>query len=224
MSTITRKPGAVRREEIARAVVRIVGERGLTALTTATVAEEVGVTTGALFRHVASRDEMLEEAVRHAAERIEETFPDASLPPLERLLGLAHARVRLLTSEPGLAWLLLSEQAFVTLPPRAVDRLRGLAERTGDYLLDALREGVRDGAVRDDVEPETLLVIVRGAIHALVPVRGIHKRAASELAKGTAAQSRPRSNTKASNHPERVLSGLRLLLAPCPTYSEGGGS
>ena len=206
--TKTRKPGAVRREEIARAVIRIVGDRGLTALTTGAVADEVGVTPGALFRHVESRDEMLEEAVRHAAERIEGTFPDPSLPPLDRLLELAHNRVRLLTSEPGLAWLLLSEQAFLTLPPPAVDRLRGLAERSGRYLLDALRDGVRQGTVRDDVEPETLLVIVRGAIHALVPMRGIHKT------KGATTKSASKSTDAA-----RVLSGLRLLLTPCTTTS-----
>jgi AcrR family transcriptional regulator len=189
-----RKPGAERREEIAKAVLRIVGARGLPELTTAAVAEEIGVTSGALFRHVASREEMLVEAVRHAEERIEGTFPDPSLPPLERILGLARSRVRILASEPGLAWLLLSEQAFLTLSAEAVDRLRGLAERSGRFLLDALREGVEAGAIRGDVEPEALLVIVKGAIHALVPMRGVH-RGASRAA-------------------DRVLDALRLLLEP----------
>jgi hypothetical protein len=102
--------------------------------------------------------------------------------------------VRLLASEPGLAWLLLSEQAFLTLPPEAVDRLRSLAERSGRFLLDALREGVEKGAIRGDVEPEALLVIVKGAIHALAPVRGVHKGGARGA--------------------DRVLDALRLLLAP----------
>ena len=62
MSTTTRKPAAVRREEIARAVLRIIGERGLTSLTTSNLAAEVGLTTGALYRHFASREEILREA------------------------------------------------------------------------------------------------------------------------------------------------------------------
>jgi AcrR family transcriptional regulator len=197
VATTTRKPGAERRAEIAKAVLRIVGEHGLTELTTAAVAGEIGVSSGALFRHVASRDEMLEEAVRHGEERIEATFPDPSLPPLDRLLGLARNRVRLFTEEPGLAWLLLSEQAFLTMPARAVHRLRGLAERSGRYLLDAIREGVEKGAVRDDVEPEALVVIVKGAIHALAPMRGVHRGAARAA--------------------DRVLDALRLLLSPIGT-------
>ena len=66
-----RKPAAERRQEITLAVLRIIGERGLTSLTTATLAEEVGVTTGALFRHFASFDEILRETVRHGIRRME---------------------------------------------------------------------------------------------------------------------------------------------------------
>ena len=196
-TTRTRKPTAERREDIAKAVLRIVGERGLTALTTTAVAEEVGVTSGALFRHFASREEILDEVVRHAVERIEGTFPDPSLPPLERLLGLARNRVRLLGSEPGLAWLLLSDQASLALPADAVERLRGLVERSRRFLLDALRDGVRDGTIRDDIEPEVLLVPVMGTVHALVGMRGVHRGAA-----------------RRNRGPDRVFAALRRLIAP----------
>ena len=136
----TRKPAPERRREIALAVLRIIGERGLTSLTTATLADEVGVTTGALFRHFASLDEILRETVRHGVEKMEETFPDASLPPLERLLGLARNRVELLRSDSGLEWLLRSEQAYLTLPDEAVASLKALVRRSRRYLLDAIRE------------------------------------------------------------------------------------
>lgn len=198
MSTRTRKPTAQRRLEIASAVLRIIGERGLTSLTTTTLAEEVGLTSGALFRHFASRDEMLQEAVRCALARIETTFPDASLPPLERLLALARNRVSLLGSDPGLAWLLRSEQAYLTLPEDAVQSLRDMIQRSARYLLEAIREGVAQGSIRGDIEPQLLLVPVMGTIHALVGMSGVH-RVASDKRRG---------------EPERVLSALQLLLAP----------
>jgi AcrR family transcriptional regulator len=116
----TRKPASVRREETARAVLRIVGERGYPALTTATLAEEVGVTTGALFRHFASLEEILRETAAHAIGRIEETFPDPSLPPMTRILQLAKNRMRVLGPDPGLSWLLRSDQA-PALPADAVE-------------------------------------------------------------------------------------------------------
>ena len=139
MRSTTRKPTGKRREEIARAVLRIIGEQGLTSLTTATLAAEVGVTTGALYRHFASLDEILAETVRLGVERLEATFPDESLPPLDRLVALARNRVRLLGNDPGLAWLLRSEQAYLTLPTDAAERLREIAGRSREFLLRTLR-------------------------------------------------------------------------------------
>ena len=192
-----RKPQAERRTEIARAVLRIIGERGLTSLTTAAVAQEIGVTGGALFRHFASRDEMLQEAVTYALAKIEATFPDDALPPFARLMALARNRVHALQPDPGLRWLLRSEQAYLTLPEEAVQRLRALVDRSRRFLLDAIREGAAQGSVRADVDPEVLVVVVMGTIHALSGSPGIQK-----------ASSRRRPD------PDRTLDGLELLLAP----------
>lgn len=200
-----RKPTAERRSEITRAVLRIIGERGLTSLTTATLAGEVGVTTGALFRHFASLDEILRETVRHGTRRMEETFPDASLPPLERLMGLARSRVQLLRSDPGLAWLLRSEQAYLTLPDDAVKSLRALARRSRQYLLDAIREGMSQGSIRDDIEPEVLLVPVMGTIHALAGMPGVH-----HLAPGTDTRKQ-----------DAVLSALERMITPADRTGRG---
>lgn len=198
MPTGTRRPTAERRQEIALAVLRIVGERGLAALTTTTLAHEIGVTSGALFRHFASRDEILDATVRHAIARIEATFPAASLPPLERLLALARNRVQLLASDRGLAWLLRSEQAYLSLPPAAVESLGELAAKSKRFLLGAVREGVRDGSIRGDIEPQAMVVLVMGTIHALVGLPGVQGR-----------------TTRAGlADVEQVLSALERVLVP----------
>jgi AcrR family transcriptional regulator len=207
MRSTTRKPTAQRREEIARAVLRIIGERGLTSLTTATLATEVGVTTGALYRHFASLDEILSETARYGVDKIEATFPDPALPPLERLLALARNRVRLLGGDAGLAWLLRSEQAYLTLPKDAAGRLRDVARRSRRFLLQALREGAEGGSIRDDIEPEFLLVPVLATIHAVIGMRGAHH----ELSR------------REQRNPERVLSALVRLLEP-PPGAPGSGS
>jgi AcrR family transcriptional regulator len=179
-------------------VLHIVGERGLGALTTTSLAEEIGVTPGALFRHFASRDEILDASVRYAVVQIEESFPDESSPPLERVLDLARRRVRLLVSDPGLAWLLRSEQAYLSLPRDGVERLRGLSVRSRRFVVDAIREGAREGSIRNDIEPEDLAVLVMGTVHALAGFPGVQGRA-------TRADRARR---------ERVLSALERMLRP----------
>jgi AcrR family transcriptional regulator len=194
-----RKRAAERRLEIGAASLRIVGHRGVTALTTANLAREVGLTTGALFRHFATLDDVLREAVRQGLVKMESTFPDRSLPPLERIAALARNRVSLLSADPGLAWLVRSEQALLVLPDDAVASLLEFVSRSRRFLLEAIEEGAAEGSIRRDIESAALLVSVTGTIHALVGMPGIHR-----LAKG------PRTIP-----PERVLSGLtRMLAAP----------
>jgi TetR/AcrR family transcriptional regulator len=174
----TRKTGAQRRDEIARTALRIIGTRGLGALTTTAVAEEIGVTSGALFRHFASREEILEEAVRIAAAEVDATLPDAALPPLDRLRALARARVRLLRREPGIAWLLRSEQALLALPPVAVRRLRALVRRSRAFIRAAIDDAISAGDLRADVAPDVLLLVFTSTVHALVRQAGLQGRGA----------------------------------------------
>lgn len=175
MVTRTRKSTKQRREEIARAVLRIIGERGLASLTIANVAEEVGLTTGALFRHFASREEMLREAARHAITEMEATFPPESAPPLDRILELARRRLAVLGSDAGISWIVRSDQAWLTLSPDALEPLKELVLRTRKFLLKAIREGAAVGVIRDDIAPEVLFVPVIGTIHALLDSPGVHR-------------------------------------------------
>jgi uncharacterized protein YeaO (DUF488 family)/AcrR family transcriptional regulator len=197
VSTSSRKSAAERREQTVRAVLKIVTEGGAGALTTSALADEIGVTSGAIFRHFESLEEILRETVTYALARFETTFPPLDLPPLQRLAQLARNRVRLLREEPGLAWLLRSEGAWLTLPKDAIARLKEMVDRSARYLLDAIREGASEGAVRRDVEPDVLLVVVMGTIHALVGMTSVHQEAVSRHADA-----------------EKPLDALVRLLAP----------
>lgn len=209
MNTVERKPTVVRREEIALAILRIVGERGIASLSTATLAKEVGMSSGALFRHFASRDEMMLEAAWHAFQKLETTFPSGDLPPLERLMTLARNRVRIVGSDPGVAWVVGSEEARHHLPASSYEDLMKIVRRTRRFVLDALREGVEQEVIRRDIEPEALFVPVMGTIHALIGMRGAHAEA----------------NHSGNCSSERALEALALLLAPAggPMSTTEGG-
>ena len=205
MSIRIRKSSVERRKEIVAAVLKIIGKQGFTSLSTNTIAEEVGITSGALFRHFASLQDIFGEVVRYAIAKIERTFPDESLPPLERLLELARNRVRVLGADPGLAWLLRSEQAYLTLPKESGELLHEIAKRSKQYLLMAIREGALQGSIRSDIDPEILLVPVMGTIHALIGMPGVHRLAVGGHNGG----------------PDRVLSALeRLLMDPLKAEAE----
>lgn len=59
LTLLTRKPTAERREELLDAAGRLLLRNGISPLTMATLAQEVGVTSGALFRHFDTRAAIL---------------------------------------------------------------------------------------------------------------------------------------------------------------------
>ena len=197
MKIQTRKNTVERKKEIVDAVLRIIGERGLTSLSTKTIAEEVGVTTGALFRHFPSLQEILRAVTRFAILRIEETFPDESMAPLERIKLLAINRIMLLNSCNGLAWLLKSEQAFLTLPEDSVESLRSIMKRSKSFILKSINDGISEGSIRNDIDPEVLIVPIMGTIHSMIVLPGMknssHKKQLTEI--------------------NKVLNGLEIMIS-----------
>ena len=167
MSQALRKPAKIRRLEIAEAAIRLAGEGGAPGLTAAAIAAEVGLTSGALFRHFDSIDAILEAAAARAVELVEAAFPSHDLPARERLEALVAGRVALLLEHPGLVWLLLSDQAAMRLPESARQRLRALAVRTRSELTEAIHAARATGELRADVAPEAQLTILIGSVHAL---------------------------------------------------------
>jgi AcrR family transcriptional regulator len=187
MAAPSRKPTVVRQHEIAEAALRVIDMQGATSLTAATVAAEVGLTSGAIFRHFATVDDVLVAAVDLAIESVERTFPDAELPPTARLRSLALERIKCIGDGPGLRWLLLSDQVYLSVPEEAVARLRDLVRRSRKYILNAIRDGIAQGELRNDFAPEAMLPIFTGTIHSLIDARGVHETA-TKRARSTKAE------------------------------------
>ena len=87
---------AVRRRQIADALLALMADEGVARISTAAVARRLGLVTSALYRHFPSKDAMLDAAVDRLAGRLAEqarharALPGGPVRKLEFLLG-AHA-------------------------------------------------------------------------------------------------------------------------------------
>lgn len=189
-------PLSPKRAEIADAALRIIGSRGIAALTTATLAAELGVSSGAPFRHFASLDDILDAAAQRTEEILRSTRPDPALPPLARLEQLFMARAETVGQHAGVARLMFSEQFALALPPPAAARLVGLVADTRATVLEILQAAAAEGRVREDLAPEDLLPVVMGSLQHLVFLSAMGPRIAK------------------APSPRKVFQTLASLLAP----------
>ncbi|HSN30495.1 MAG TPA: TetR/AcrR family transcriptional regulator [Kofleriaceae bacterium] len=164
----TRRSSEVRQVELVDAALHIIATRGIAALTTRSVAEQVGLSTGAIFRHFATLEDLLDEVVARVEQVLSATYPPATLPPLERLARFIEARTEAVGDRLGIFRLVVSEQFLLALPARGSERLSACVRASRAFVVECLRGAQRDGAIRDDMAADVLAPIVMGTIHMLV--------------------------------------------------------
>lgn len=185
-----------RRIELADAALEIIATRGISKLTTKNVADAVGLTTGAIFRHFESLDALLAAVADRVVELLDRSYPPATLEPLERLERFVEARSATIGDRVGILRLMMSEQFAMALPEPAARRLRAAIDATRAFLVTTIAEAQAGHQLRADIAPEPLAVIIMGTIQML----------------GLSVTHVPRAGRAAHRH--AVRAALVLLLAP----------
>ena len=157
----------MRQVELVDAALHLIATRGIAALTTRKLAEAVGLTTGAIFRHFATLDALLEAVVVRVEAVLAGTYPSSELPPLERLERFVEARSTAVGQHLGILRLVLSEQFLLALPDQGSARLTSCVEQTRAFVTACVREAQRDGSVRNDLPAEALSAVVLGTTQLL---------------------------------------------------------
>ncbi|HEX4942745.1 MAG TPA: TetR family transcriptional regulator [Usitatibacteraceae bacterium] len=136
-----------RRRDVVAAVVALARDRSPTGITTQAIADRVGLTHGALFRHFPDKQAMWTAVFDWVEERLGAVVDQAFLEggePLEILERVFLAHVRFVSGHPGVPRILFhelqgeGESAFRTRVRKAV---RGYRARIGWLLAEAKRAG-----------------------------------------------------------------------------------
>lgn len=152
-----RKSREERRAEIAAAALKIVGEYGVQGATMGRIAEALGISGPALYKHFSGRAEILEAALDLLQQRVTSWLESSDHPDaVERLreLGVGHASTVAANYEGVVAPLF----EFVAASPRSeLKEQMGRRQReTLQKFVDILEEGQRQGTIRADID--TLVV------------------------------------------------------------------
>lgn len=163
-------PAEERRAATVEAVIELAAEGNPADITTIAIAERMGLTQGALFRHFPSKDAILQAAISWVSERLlarlDKAAAAAASPPAA-LEAMFMAHIEFVSRYPGVPRMLFGElqHAHMTLPKRVAQTLIRQYDRRLRALLEAGKaQGVLDPAL--DVAAAAVLFI--GTIQGLV--------------------------------------------------------
>lgn len=156
-----------RRVEIVEAALRLIASRGIADLTVTSLASEVGLTGGALYRHFPSTTAILDAVAERSVELLDASLPDPTLAPMLWLERFVESRTRTVSGHRGLASLIISEQLAMALPEQAFELLRGAVRRTFMAVERSLLRAQEQGEVRRDLLARDLTPMVMGIVQMI---------------------------------------------------------
>jgi TetR/AcrR family transcriptional regulator, cholesterol catabolism regulator len=157
-----------RRAEILERAAEVFDEVGYRGASVREVARRVGLLKGSLYHHVRSKEELLAEVLLRGIEFLHGGLPgagDARLSPGEKVRAAIRFHMEWIAAEPHVTGVFLREAR--TLPPRL--RRRVMAEVKGfeGRWVALVREGIRKGAFRPDLDPKLTVYAILGLINSV---------------------------------------------------------
>jgi AcrR family transcriptional regulator len=159
-----RKPTAARRAQIVDAAMRILATKGARRFTAQLLANEVGLTAGAIYRHFEGMDAIVDAAVERMGALLFEGFPPQAEDPIARLGAFFRHRTETLLAYPHVARLLHSDHLAQAAGPAQAGRLEEFKRRSQTFVLGCLREAHKDGTLNRQTSPEAGAIVVLGSI------------------------------------------------------------
>ena len=163
-------PAAERRRATVEAVVALAAQRNPSDITTAAIAQHMGLTQGALFRHFPSKDAILEAVIGWVAEQLLQRVDEAARKaptPLAALQAVFMAHIDFVATHPGVPRMVFGElqKADDTLVRRQV---RALVQRYGQRVGRLLRNAQAVGELAPGLDLDAAATVFIGTIQGLV--------------------------------------------------------
>ncbi|QNU14839.1 TetR family transcriptional regulator [Thermomonas sp. XSG] len=163
-------PAGERRAATVEAVVELAAEQNPGDITTAAIAQRMGLTQGALFRHFPNKDAILEAVMGWVSERLLAQLDQAAASattPLAALEAMFMAHVGFVARHPGVPRMLFGElqRPGDTLPKRMAQTLtQGYAQRLRAHLAAGIARQQLDAGLDLDAAATLFIGTVQGLV------------------------------------------------------------
>ncbi|OPZ11220.1 MAG: Nucleoid occlusion factor SlmA [Alphaproteobacteria bacterium ADurb.BinA280] len=163
-------PAEERRAATVEAVIQLAAEQNPSQITTAAIAQQMGLSQGALFRHFPTKDDILEAVMRWIADRLLarlDAAANAEISAVGALQAVFTAHIEFVAAHPGVPRLLFGELQQPT-PSLTKTMVRTLIQRYGEIVRRLLFQGVAEGDLDARLDVDAAAGLFIGTIQGLV--------------------------------------------------------
>jgi AcrR family transcriptional regulator len=159
-----------RQDEIVQQAIRLAAETSPERITTQNLADAMGLTQGAVFRHFATKDAIWVAVLDWLGDRLTRVFAEAvagGSDPLDRIERMLVAHMGFVSRFPGVPRVLFAELQQ-SADSRLKQLIRGILDGYRLRVIELLQEAKRAGQVAPDLDEAHAAVLYLGMVQGLV--------------------------------------------------------
>ena len=166
-----RQNTVLRRKQIIETLRKIIIKYGSEHVTVRRLAEEIGVSGGAIYRHFKSKREILLFLVDYIEENlvgdIERDYPIQD--PLELLGRISRDLISSIEQRKGVSFLVIAE--IISLGDKRLNRkISEVLNNFLDHIKNIISAGIKSGVIREDINVDMAATTFFGMLQGLVTI------------------------------------------------------
>lgn len=165
-----RKSGQDRKTEILQAALDLAFEAGPDRLTTGMIADRLGLTQPAIYKHFRSKEDIWQSVADSLCDLIAANIAksrDASMTPERRLRQLVLGHLRLVRDNPALPQIMVMRDP-TEAQSASLTQIRVSMSKFRDNLIETIRQAQSAGRFRADIGASDGATLIFGIIQGLV--------------------------------------------------------
>src|SRR6478672_110686 len=150
---------SARRSEVTREAAKLFAQKGYHGTSIGDIADALGVQKGSLYSHIASKEDLLYDALMEGAAAFHaslDAIPEDA-PPVEKIRLALRGHLRVVAEQLDVATVFVQEWRYLEGPRR--DEIVAERRRYEERIRDLFREGRELGELRTDLDDATAALL-----------------------------------------------------------------
>lgn len=166
-----RKSTKIRRQQIVDIIRAIISSKGIEHVTISEIAEEMGTTKGAIYRHFKSKRDILSLLIENVEETLMDTVDNAMTDenPIQNLNNILLAQLTLAKNRRKTSFIVIMG-AMQFSDPIIRKKILELIQKYLRKIEKLLLSGVKSGLIKKDINPKVSAMVFMGLIQSTVTV------------------------------------------------------
>ncbi len=159
-----------RQNEIIETAMKLIGDGGIQKLTLGNIADEIGVTEPAIYRHFESKTDILLGIMDKFDREVDGLFnrlEDMETGSRKKIEEFYNFHLNNFNRRPYMAAVLFAEDIFRN-DRNLSKRVFKIMEKNQENLLNIIKKGIAQGEIKKDINPRQAILILMGPLRLLV--------------------------------------------------------